>query len=102
MQSDSRIKSSASRAAAGHRQVYAQGCSSWGLHMSKAHALRQLAKAIVPARVLTKAAATRDWLRLSTLPELSFDWRHLRCATALRPTVFFGSVGISQSWEMDY
>lgn len=69
--------------------------------MPKAHGLKQLAKALIPASVLSKAAATRDLVRLATSPQLSFDSSHLRSSKILQLADIFGSKDISASWELD-
>ncbi|SRR5713101_1426436 len=69
--------------------------------MFNGHSLKQLAKAIVPPPVLNRAATARDWLRLITLPQQSFDSGNLRTPDTLLLADIFGSKEIAIAWEKD-
>jgi len=69
--------------------------------MLKGQLLKGWAKAIVPSRILSKAAAARDSLRLAMLTHQSFDSTHLRPAKTLLLTEIFNSADIVVSWGED-
>jgi predicted O-methyltransferase YrrM len=63
--------------------------------------MKQLIKAIVPRPVLNRAMETKDWLRLVTLPQQSFDSGNLRAADTLPLADIFGNKDIAVAWEKD-
>jgi predicted O-methyltransferase YrrM len=64
--------------------------------------MKQLIKAIVPRPVLNRALETKDWLRLVTLPQQSFDSDNLRAADTLPLADIFGNKDIATAWEKDH
>ena len=64
--------------------------------------MKQLIKAIVPRSVLNTAIETKDWLRLATLPQQSFDSGNLRAADTLPLADIFGNKDIAATWKKDH
>jgi predicted O-methyltransferase YrrM len=64
--------------------------------------MKQLIKAIVPRPILNRAMETKDWLRLVTLPQQSFDSGNLRGADALPLADIFANKDIAAAWEKDH
>jgi predicted O-methyltransferase YrrM len=69
---------------------------------NKRRSMKQLIMAIVPRTALNSALETRDWLRLLTLPQQSFDPGRLRAADTLPLAEIFGDKDIAVAWEKDH